>query len=57
MSSAWSCRVLLAMFDGLFVFHYSVDSLIWKFGDPFYRTTLAPLYFAPRAPARPVPKG
>ena len=40
-------RVLLACFDGLFVFHYFIEALIWKFGNPFYRTTLGPLYFAP----------
>jgi len=38
-------RVLLALFDGLFVFHYFVEALIWKFGNPFYRSTLVPLYF------------
>jgi hypothetical protein len=45
-------RVLLALFDGLFVFHYFVEALIWKFGNPFYRATLGPLYFAPQAPSR-----
>ncbi len=39
-------RFLLAMFDGLFVFHYFIESLIWKFGNPFYRSALGPLYFA-----------
>jgi hypothetical protein len=43
-------RVLLGMFDGLFVFHYFVEALIWKFGNPFYRSTLGPLYFGPKRP-------
>jgi hypothetical protein len=36
---------LVAIFDGIFVFHYFVESLIWKFSQPFYRETLASLYF------------
>jgi hypothetical protein len=44
---------LIALFDGLFVFHYFIESLIWKFGQPFYRQTLGPLYFG--APAQPKP--
>jgi hypothetical protein len=43
-------RVLIALFDGLFVFHYFIEALIWKFGNPFYRTTLGPLYFGPNPP-------
>ncbi len=46
-------RVLLALFDGLFVFHYFIEALIWKFGNPFYRSSLGPLYFAPQAGSRP----
>jgi hypothetical protein len=38
---------LIAIFDGIFVFHYFVESLIWKFSQPFYRRTLVPLYFGP----------
>jgi hypothetical protein len=45
-------RLTLAMFDGLFVFHYFIEALIWKFGNPFYRQTLGPLYFGPRGPLR-----
>jgi hypothetical protein len=48
-------RVLLAAFDGLFVFHYFIEALIWKFGNPFYRTMLAPLYFGSVAPGRQTP--
>jgi hypothetical protein len=44
-----SYALLLSVFDGLFVFHYFVESLIWKFSDPHYRQTLSPLYFAPSA--------
>jgi hypothetical protein len=47
-----SYLVLISLFDGLFVFHYFVESLIWKFSDPHYRQTLGPLYFGP-AKARP----
>jgi hypothetical protein len=47
-------RVLVALFDGLFVFHYFIEALIWKFGNPFYRNTLVPLYFGPQAPGTPI---
>jgi hypothetical protein len=40
-----SYLVLISLFDGLFVFHYFVECLIWKFSDPHYRQTLGPLYF------------
>lgn len=36
---------LIALFDGLFVFHYFVESFIWKFSVPYYRQSLGPLYF------------
>jgi hypothetical protein len=49
-------RVLIALFDGLFVFHYFVEALIWKFGNPFYRAVLGPLYFGPAAPRPPAPE-
>ncbi len=38
--------LLIAAFDGIFVFHYFVESFIWRFSDPYYRQTLGPLYFA-----------
>jgi hypothetical protein len=44
-SAQASYLVLISLFDGLFVFHYFVESLIWKFSDPYYRQTLGPLYF------------
>ena len=37
---------LVALFNGLFVFHYFVEMFIWKFSEPHYRQTLGPLYFA-----------
>jgi hypothetical protein len=40
-----SYLVLVSLFDGLFVFHYFIECLIWKFSDPHYRQTLGPLYF------------
>jgi hypothetical protein len=46
-------RLLLAVFDGLFVFHYFIEALIWKFGNPFYRATLGPLYFGRGGPKPP----
>lgn len=41
-----SYTAFLAIFDGIFVFHYFVEMFIWKFSEPHYRKTLAPLYFA-----------
>jgi len=43
--------LLFALFDGLFVFHYFLESFIWRFSEPYYRQTLGPLYFAPRPQA------
>jgi hypothetical protein len=44
-----SYTVFLGIFDGIFVFHYFVEMFIWKFSEPHYRQTLAPLYFAKKA--------
>ena len=41
--------LLIAVFDGLFVFHYFIEMLIWRFSDPFFRKNLTGLYFAPKA--------
>lgn len=49
-SPAGSYRFLIALFDGLFVFHYFIESFIWKFSDPYYRKTLGPLYFNSKRP-------
>jgi hypothetical protein len=40
-----SYTALVAIFDGLFVFHYFVEMFIWRFSEPYYRQTLGPLYF------------
>jgi hypothetical protein len=42
---------LIAIFDGIFVFHYFVEMFIWRFSDPHFRRTLAGLYFAPKPTA------
>lgn len=34
------------LLNGIFLAHYFVDAFVWKFGNPFYRETLGPLYFA-----------
>ncbi len=39
---------LVAVFDGLFIFHYFVEMFIWRFSDPHFRRELAGLYFAGR---------
>jgi hypothetical protein len=46
-----SYTALLAIFDGLFVFHYFVEMFIWRFSEPYYRKTLSPLYFAAKPQA------
>lgn len=37
-------RVLVHIFDGIFVFHYIIEMSIWKFSDPYFRKSLGPLY-------------
>ena len=44
-TAASSYTALVAVFDGIFVFHYFVEMFIWKFSEPHYRQTLGPLYF------------
>ncbi len=34
------------LLNGIFVAHYFVEAFVWKFRNPFYKKTLAPLYFA-----------
>jgi hypothetical protein len=48
--SSWPTpsRMMLALFNGLFVTHYFVESFIWRFSNPYYRQSLLPLYFSPR---------
>jgi hypothetical protein len=38
---------LIAVFDGLFLFHYFVEMFVWRFSDPHFRRELGGLYFAP----------
>src|SRR5215813_12980191 len=45
--------LLLGLFDGIFVFHYFIESFIWKFNNPYYRRTLGPLYFGAVPGIRP----
>lgn len=45
-----STKFLVHFFDGIFFVHYFLEAFLWKFSDPFYRRTLAPLYLEPRAP-------
>jgi hypothetical protein len=45
-------RMLIHVFDGLFVFHYFMEAFIWKFSDPYFRKTLGPLYFPQASPAQ-----
>jgi predicted membrane-bound spermidine synthase len=42
------------MFDGIFLLHYFVEAFLWKFGSPFYRQALGPLYFGPWPPGAQV---
>lgn len=42
---------LVHLFDGIFLLHYTLDAFLWKFSNPYYRATLAPLYFQPEARA------
>jgi hypothetical protein len=37
-------RMLVHVFDGIFVFHYIIEMSIWKFSDPYFRKSLGPLY-------------
>ncbi len=48
------------IFDGVFLAHYFVEAFLWKFGNPYYRAALSPLYFGTSRPAadagpQPVP--
>jgi drug/metabolite transporter superfamily protein YnfA len=37
------------LFNGIFLVHFFIEAFIWKFSNPYFRRTLAPLYF----PSRP----
>ncbi|MGE3403912.1 MAG: hypothetical protein AB7K63_15060 [Vicinamibacterales bacterium] len=42
---------LVNLFNGIFLAHYFIEAFVWKFGNPFYRETLGPIYFAAPATA------
>ena len=44
---AASTTFFVHLFDGIFLVHYFIEAFLWKFGNPYYRAALAPLYFAP----------
>ncbi len=37
---------LVNTMNGIFLAHYFIEAFVWKFGNPFYRQTLGPVYFA-----------
>lgn len=39
-----SAKLMVHLFDGIFVFHYFIEAFVWKFNNPFYRDGLVPLY-------------
>lgn len=43
-------RFIVHAFDGIFVVHYFLEAFLWKFREPYFRRTLAPLYFPTVAP-------
>ena len=45
-SEPFQYLALIAVFDGLFVFHYFVEMFVWRFSDPHFRRELSGLYFA-----------
>lgn len=40
-------RLLVHLFDGIFLLHYFVEAFLWKFRDPELARLLAPLYLSP----------
>ena len=45
--------LLVNLLGGIFLAHYVVEAFVWKFGNPFFRETLAPLYFGVAARTKP----
>ncbi len=37
--------LMFNLFNGIFVTHYFIEAFIWKFRNPYYRKSLAPVYF------------
>jgi hypothetical protein len=48
---------LIHIFDGIFVVHYVMDAFLWRFGNPFYRQVLGPIYLGAAAPVQPESPG
>jgi uncharacterized membrane protein YgcG len=46
-ASSAATTFLVHVFDGVFLVHYFLEAFLWKFRNPHYQRTLAPLYFAP----------
>lgn len=46
-----STQYFVHLFDGIFFVHYFIEAFLWKFGAPYYREQLGPLYFARPAAA------
>ncbi|HMI94243.1 MAG TPA: hypothetical protein VK509_22885 [Polyangiales bacterium] len=40
-----STQYFVHLFDGIFFVHYFIEAFLWKFGTPYYRERLGPLYF------------
>jgi hypothetical protein len=41
------------MFNGIFLAHFFLESFVWKFSTPYFRTVLGPTYFPRPAPTQP----
>jgi hypothetical protein len=50
---AGSTQYFVHLFDGIFFVHYFIEAFLWKFGTPYYRERLGPLYFAAAPAAAP----
>lgn len=48
---------LVNTLNGIFLAHYFIEAFVWKFGNPFYRQTLGPVYFATPGAVPPGPAG
>ena len=40
--------LMFNLLSGIFVTHYFIEAFVWKFRNPYYRQSLAPLYFPRR---------
>lgn len=45
VAPTFSTRVMASLLNGIFVVHYFIEAFIWRFGNPYFRKQLAPLYF------------